>query len=105
METEPERIRKILRDTLNAALLERNTASEAFDEIRRDIPSRLPQTDGASRIKSASSALSVARERMNLAVARLRDYEILGIIPEDLKRKPAQKEDASEFDRPVWPTS
>ena len=92
METEPERIRKILRDTLDAALLERNTASEAFDEILRDIPSRLPQTDGASRIRSASSALSVAREKMIAAMVRLSDYEILGIIPEDLKRKPAQKE-------------
>lgn len=93
MESEPEHIRKILRDALDAALLERNTASEAFDEILRDIPSRLPQAEGASRIKSASSALSVAREKT--AMVRLRDYEILGIVPEDLKRKPAQKEGAA----------
>jgi|SRR5579863_7970766 len=95
MEPEPERIRKILRDALDAALAERDTASEAFDEILRDLPSRIPQTDSASRIKSASSALSVAREKMNLAMVRLRDYEILGIIPEDLKRKPARKEGAA----------
>lgn len=95
MESEPEHIRKILRDALDAALLERNTASEAFDEILRDIPSRLPQAEGASRIKSASSALSVAREKMIAAMVRLRDYEILGIVPEDLKRKPAQKEGAA----------
>jgi hypothetical protein len=94
MESEREYIRKILRDALDAALLERNTASEAFDEILRHIPSRLPQAEGASRIKSASSALSVAREKMIAAMVRLRDYEILGIVPE-LKRKPAQKEGAA----------
>ncbi len=91
METEPERIRKILRDALDAALLERDTASEGFDEILRDISSG----DGASRIKSASSALSVARERMSAAMFRLREFEKLRIIPEDLKRKPAQKEAGS----------
>jgi len=32
---------------------------------------------------------------MIAAMVRLRDYEILGIIPEDLKRKPAQKESAA----------
>jgi hypothetical protein len=91
METEPERIRKILRDALDAALLERDSASEGFDEILRDISSG----DGASRIKSASSALSVARERMSVAMIRLREFEELRIIPEDLKRKPAQKEAGS----------
>jgi hypothetical protein len=84
MEIKPEQIRKILRDALDAALVERDTASEAFDEILRDVPSRLTQTDGASRIKSASSTLSVARERMNEAMIRLREFDRLGIIPEDL---------------------
>src|SRR6266404_7907433 len=71
METEPERIRKILRDAFDAALLERDTASEAFDKILRTISGRLPHPDDAWRIKSASSALSVAREKMSVAMIRL----------------------------------
>ncbi len=94
MKTEPERIRKILRDAFDATLLERDTASEAFDEILREIPSGLPHPDGA-RIKSAASALSVAREKMSVAMIRLREFENLGLMPEDLKRKPAQKEAGS----------
>jgi len=95
METEPEPVGKILRDAFDAALLERDNASTAFDEILRDTPSGLLHPDGPWRIKSASKALSVAREKMIAAMVRLRDYESLGIIPEDLKRKPAQKESAA----------
>jgi hypothetical protein len=32
---------------------------------------------------------------MSVAMIRLREFENLGIIPEDLKRKPAQKESGS----------
>src|SRR6266853_982912 len=92
METEPERIRKILRDAFDAALLERDTASEAFDGVLRQIPSGLPKPDGVQQIKNASSALSVAREKMIVAMIRLREFENRGIVPEDLKRKPAQKQ-------------
>ena len=99
METEPERIRKILRDAFDATLLERDTASEAFDEILRAISRRFPHPDDAWRIKSASSALSVAREKMSLAMIRLREFENLGIIPGDLKTKPAQKEAGSAESR------
>jgi hypothetical protein len=92
VETEPERIRKILRDAFDAALLERDTASEAFDGVLRQIPSGLPKPDGVQQIKNASSALSVAREKMSVAMIRLREFENRGIVPEDLKRKPAQKQ-------------
>jgi hypothetical protein len=51
METESERIGKILRDAFDAALKERNTASDAFDENLREIPSGLPHPDGVQRIK------------------------------------------------------
>ena len=92
METEPERIRKILRDALDTALLERDTASEAFDAVLREIPSGLPKPGGVQQIKNASSALSVAREKMSVAMIRLREFENRGIVPEDLKKKPAQKQ-------------
>jgi hypothetical protein len=92
METEHERIRKILRDDFDAALKERDTASEAFDTVIHEIPSGFPHPDGAQRIKNTSHALSAAREKMSVAMIRLREFEKLGIIPEDLKRKTAQKE-------------
>jgi hypothetical protein len=93
--SEHERIGKILRDAFDAALLERNTASEAFEEVLGEIPSWLPHPNGVQRIRNASSALSVAREKMSVAMIRLREFEKLGIIPEDLKRKPARKESGS----------
>jgi hypothetical protein len=93
--SEHERIGKILRDTFDAALLERNTASEAFEEVLGDIPSWLPYPDGKQRIRNASSALSVAREKLSVAMIRLREFEKLGIIPGDLKRKPLRKESGS----------
>ena len=99
VETEPERIRKILRDAFDAALQERDTASEAFDAVLRQIPSGLPKPDGVQQIQNASSALSVAREKMSVAMIRLREFENLGIIPGDLKRKPAQKEAGSTESR------
>jgi hypothetical protein len=91
MEAERERILKILRDVLDSALKERNDASEAFDEVLRDIPSRIPHPDGVQRIKNTSSALSVAREKTLMAITQLRHFELHGIIPRDLK-KPAQEE-------------
>src|SRR3954464_246125 len=91
METERERIAKTLQDALDAALQERDTKSQEFDQILAQIPSGLPQPDGVQRIKNASTALSVAREKMIEAVIRLREFTNRGIIPEDLK-KPVQKE-------------
>jgi hypothetical protein len=100
--SEHERIGKILRDAFDAAVVERNAASEAFEEVLHEIPRWPPHPDGAQQIRNASSALSVAREKMSVAMIRLREFENLGIIPEDLKRKPAQKESgSSRSQRPI----
>jgi len=85
METEHERIEKILRDDFNAALKQQKTASEAFVEIVNDIPSGLPHPDGVQRIKNVSDALTAAHDEMIEATIRLRDFENRGIIPGDLK--------------------
>jgi len=95
METEHERIGKVLRDDFDAALKERDTASEAFDKVIHEIPSGLPHPDGIQRIKNTSHALSAAREKMIAAMIRLREFENRGIVPEDLKKKPAQKDSGS----------
>jgi hypothetical protein len=105
METERERIGKILRDAFDAALVARNTASQDFDEILRNIPSALPHPDGVQRIKNASHALSAARETMIVAMIRLREFENRGIVPDDLIKKPAQKEDSPARDSHAPPRS
>jgi|SRR6266851_5631607 len=92
MEAEFERVDKILRDDFDAALLERDAASEVFDKVIHEIPSGLPHPDGAQRIKNASRALSAARDKMIAAMIRLREFQNRGIVPEDLQKKPAQKE-------------
>jgi hypothetical protein len=91
METEHERIEKILRDDFNAALKQQKTASEAFVEIVNDIPSGLPHPDGVQRIKNVSDALTAAHDEMIEATISLRDFENRGIIPGDLKGQPRKR--------------
>ena len=86
-----ERIAKILRDDFDAALKRQKIASEAFVEIVRDIPSGLPHPDGVQRIKNVSDALTAAHDEMIEATIRLREFENLGIIPDDLKWQPQKK--------------
>jgi hypothetical protein len=85
METEYKRIGKVLRDDFDAALKQQNTASKAFVETVRDIPSGLPHPDGVQRIENVSNALLAAHDQMIDAMIRLRDFENRGIIPGDLK--------------------
>ena len=85
METEHRRIGKILRDDFDAALKQQETASKAFVETIRDVPSGLPRPDGVQRIKNVSDALATAHDEMIEAMTKLRDFENRGIIPGDLK--------------------
>ena len=85
MITEHERIGKILRDDFDAALKQQETASKAFVETIRDVPSGLPHPDGVQRIKNVSDALATAHDEMIEAMTKLRDFENSGIIPGYLK--------------------
>ena len=91
MESEHERIGKVLRDDFDAALKRQNIASEAFVEIIRDVPSGLPHPDGVQRIKNVSDALAAAHDEMIEAMTKLRDFENRGIIPGDLKGQPRKR--------------
>jgi hypothetical protein len=91
MESEHERIGKVLRDDFDAALKQQNIASEAFVEIIRDVPSGLPHPDGVQRLKNASDALAAAHDEMIEAMIRLRDFENRGFIPGDVKAQPRKK--------------
>ena len=75
----------LLHDTLEATA-RHNEAREEFEAIMGQIPSGLPETDGAQRIKNASSSLSIARRGMMEAHDRLDKFLESGIVPEDLKR-------------------
>ena len=77
-----------VRTTLIEGVLEamalKNRASEAFEIVMGQFPSRSPNS--GSRIKDASEQLSFARRGMMAAHNRLNDFLAQGIVPEDLKR-------------------
>jgi len=86
----PAPTQKTIRATLLQNVLEAtarsNAATREFELVLDQIPSGLPQPDGAQRIKNASNALTIALKEMTSAHNRLNDYLTRGIVPEDLKR-------------------
>jgi hypothetical protein len=70
---------------LEEANLQFDEVARAHRQIVTDIPSDLPQPDGAQRIHSVSQQLASARENIARAHSRLSDFLDSGIIPEDLK--------------------
>ena len=90
---EREQILKILQDDVTYAKQQQDGASRAFDDVTREVPSMLPHSDGVQRIKNVSRDLTLARDKLNEAVARLNDFVLHGTIPQDLQRKPSEKED------------
>jgi hypothetical protein len=79
------RIRLKLLEDVRRATDRVNAVAESFSSFVKNIPSDVPQPDGALRITQASRDLSAAREEMMLAHRRLNDYLSRGVIPEDLK--------------------
>ena len=74
-----------LRAAVSKATKESNEANAAFAEILKDIPSGLPHPDGKQRIANASAANSTARNSLRVAMARLHQFQMYGIVPEDLR--------------------
>jgi hypothetical protein len=89
---EREQVLKTLQDDVTYAKQQLDGANRAFDDVVREVPSMLPHSDGIQRIKNVSRDLASSREKLNEAVARLNEFVLHGTIPEDLKRKPSQKE-------------
>jgi hypothetical protein len=85
METDYQRIRRILAEQFEAAVKHRNIASARFDEVRKDIPSGLPHPDGTQRIANASAEYVAALRDVGRAVQRIADFQTRGIVPDDLK--------------------
>jgi hypothetical protein len=90
---EREQVLKILQADVTYAQQQLVGANRAFDDIISEVPSMLPHADGAQRITNVSRDLAFSRVKMHEALGRLNDFVIHGTIPEDLLRKPSQKED------------
>ena len=84
MEADYQRIRGTLEKQFQEALKRRNAASAYFEEVSRAIPSGLPNPDGTQRIINASAEYSVALKAVTRAVQRIADFQVHGIVPEEL---------------------
>ena len=93
---DPQEIRQLLQDDVDAAQQRRIVASKRFTEIMDDIPSGIPQPDGTDRIKMASREYKESREAATAAMKRLSDFMIRGMIPADLEQKPSARETRDE---------
>jgi coenzyme F420-reducing hydrogenase alpha subunit len=89
---ERKQILKILQDDVTYAKQQLDGANQAFEDVVREVPSMLPHADGIQRIKNVSRDLTLSRDKLNKAVARLNDFALHGTIPHDLQKKPAQNE-------------
>ena len=85
VETDYQRVRRMLEEQFQAAVKRRDLASSVFAEVSRDIPSRLPRPDGTQRIANASRDYKAALNEVSYAVQRIADFQIRGIVPDDLK--------------------
>ena len=85
MDTDHQRIHRILEEQFQAAVKRRDIAAACFDEIRKVVPSGLPQPDGTQLIANASSEYSAALSALSRAALRVTNFQVSGIIPEDLK--------------------
>lgn len=85
MELDHQRISRILAEQFEVAVQQRNIASARFDEVTRGIPSGLPHPDGMQRIANASAAYAAALRDVARSVRRITDFQIRGIVPDDLK--------------------
>jgi hypothetical protein len=83
METDYQRVSKILEEQFQAAVKRRDEASARFNEASH--PSGLPHPDGTQRMIKATGEYGDALRGVTLAVQRIADFKIRGIVPEDLK--------------------
>ena len=86
METEYQRVSRILEEQFLAAVKRRDIAFAIFVEVNRDIPSGLPRPDGTQRIGKASNEYSAALKDVSRAVQRIADFKIRGVVPDELKQ-------------------
>jgi hypothetical protein len=89
---EREQVLEILQGDITYAKRQLDGATRAYDDVVREIPGMLPHSDGIQRIKNVSRDLASSRVKMHAAIERVNAFVVHGIIPDDLQRKPSQKE-------------
>ena len=80
-----EGIRERLMNELKAARESARLASEAFDRGVAGLPSGIPYPDSTASIHQLSCEYAVARQDVLIAVRRLNDFTVHGVIPDDLR--------------------
>jgi hypothetical protein len=75
----------LLKEQLDKADQQAKIASEKFDAIIREVPTGIPHPDGVKRIHNASREYSAARQSVMIAMHRLNDLVVYGIVPDDLE--------------------
>jgi hypothetical protein len=84
MESDRDRISRILQQQFVEARKRRKLASDAFEEANA-MPSGLPHPDGTQRMLNAFREYSLALSAVTLAIKRRTDFLAHGIVPDDLK--------------------
>jgi hypothetical protein len=82
---------ELLQVELNAARKRVALASETFDAVIREVPTGIPYPDKVQRIRNASRDYSDARDSVAIAVKRMNELVLNGIIPDDLKGRSSRR--------------
>ncbi|MCU1339047.1 MAG: hypothetical protein JWO19_4628 [Bryobacterales bacterium] len=86
METEYQHVRKLLYERFEAAVRRRDLALAVLTEVNRDLPDGLPYPDGTQRIITSAGDYRNALIEVSNAVQWIADFQIRGIVPDDLKQ-------------------
>jgi hypothetical protein len=76
-------VRQRLKNEDAAAESDHSEALKRFLEITQEVPSGLPQPDGAARVTQASKRVHFTSERYRIAHQRWTDFLLKGIVPDD----------------------
>jgi len=76
------RVHKLLDEEFHAAIARRDEASIRFDEMRKNLHSH---TIGTQVIAEVFREYSAALSALSRAALRVTNFEVSGVIPEDLK--------------------
>jgi hypothetical protein len=86
LSSERRAVRAKLFHEWSEAVKRADSASEAFSQVTKAVPSGLPHSDGIQRTKNVARQLELARSEMMIAHNRLNDFLERGIVPLELKR-------------------
>jgi hypothetical protein len=78
-----EEVLQFLRLQLDAARIEYTKASAEFDLMVKEVPSGIPQPDGALRIQKAGQASRTALQRYRRALKHFADFTLEGRVTDD----------------------